>query len=184
MPSTFQSLPMLLQHPQLYLSLPMTRLDLSCTCLPDSTQSQSHRLTLAHQRRPSAHMTMDLHPQGSFYRMERRTYRYAVLPCIIDHGLASLCLAALVALPLSANYHVPTFSLVNSHSILINPSGRVYKSTWNSPSVVVALWSVIYSSSCPCDSLTIRIIPHPAVLGFIIMHHLHNLQQIVLSQSL
>ena len=33
--------------------------------------------------------------------MERQTHRYAVLPRIIDHGLASLSLAAPVALPLS-----------------------------------------------------------------------------------
>ena len=77
-------------------------------------------------------------------------------------------------------------SLVNCQSIWIRESGSVYRSTWNSPSVDVCQCHVHGLLPARCDgedlvgSLTLNIIPHPAVLTLVVVNHLYHLQEVVL----
>ena len=82
-----------------------------------------------------------------------------------------------VASCLYAPISIAPFSLVKPQSMLMSWSGRVYRSTWNSPSVGQisprSLMCPVYRSVGKI--LTLNVVPHPAVFVLVVMHHLDDL---------
>lgn len=60
-------------------------------------------------------------------------------------------------------------------------SGRVYRSTWNSPSV---LWSVMIFLSGKSRKHTFNVILGIRVWRFIVVYHLHDLEKVIFSKAL
>lgn len=72
---------------------------------------------------------------------------------------------------------------MNSHSILIRESGRVYKSTWNSPSGKdVNGWPIL--TGLGAKGLTLNVILGVGVGGLVIVNHLYHLEEIIFAESL
>lgn len=69
---------------------------------------------------------------------------------------------------------------VKSHSILTSESGRVYKSTWNSPSAI----ALVCAASLCQDVRTFDVILSVRLTCLVVVHHGDNVQQVVLAELL